>query len=157
MVPRLLYQLPSNIQVFFGFLFIFQHQFQFAALQVIVCEEEFHIPAYRDFPGFFQVVAGLLYVPGPAEEPAAGQQAAGQMILLSRLPQTLHGPVQHLLVDGQRLYAASELSGFLSWELGIFHQEYCQLLREVWAGVPLLWVEGLPEQIPPRTDHHCSQ
>ena len=69
----------------------------------------------------------------------------------------LHGPVVHLRLEQGRIYAATELGDHLVWDLGIFHRDYCALLREVWQGVPVVWESGLPvvRERPPR--HRCAE
>ena len=68
----------------------------------------------------------------------------------------LHGPVRHLLLRGHRLYAASELGSHVTIDLGVFNAEYCDLMREIWASVPVSWVEGAPVAVPVPQDHPCN-
>jgi WD40 repeat protein len=70
----------------------------------------------------------------------------------------LHGPVVHLeLVDrGARLYAATELGSHLVWRLGPLLKGYCELLREVWRDVPVVWEQGRPVRRAPPRDHPCA-
>jgi WD40 repeat protein/serine/threonine protein kinase len=49
----------------------------------------------------------------------------------------LHGPIAHLILDNERLYAASEIGDHLAWDLRPLFAPYCQLLREVRREVPL--------------------
>jgi len=69
----------------------------------------------------------------------------------------IHGPVVHLLLEGQKLYAASELGGTLSWDLRPLYVEYCELLRHIWTQVPVIWQSGYPLVRPPPIDHQCRQ
>ena len=69
----------------------------------------------------------------------------------------LHGPVMHLRLQGDRLYAATELGDHLAWDLGVFHRDYCGLLREVWDEVPVTWESGLPVLRPPPVAHRCAR
>ncbi|HEY3447574.1 MAG TPA: hypothetical protein VGK67_14565, partial [Myxococcales bacterium] len=47
----------------------------------------------------------------------------------------LHGPVAHLTLAGQTLYAATELGDRAAIDLRVFHQPRCKLWREV----PVVW------------------
>jgi WD40 repeat protein/serine/threonine protein kinase len=67
----------------------------------------------------------------------------------------LHGKLIHLLVEGRRLYAATDLGAHLVWELDSFYEEYCTLLRQVWAHVPAAWVSGRPELRATPSAHEC--
>jgi hypothetical protein len=70
----------------------------------------------------------------------------------------LHGPVSHLLLkDGGRLYAATELGRHLVWDLGVLRADYCSVLRQVWAGVPVVWEGGRPVRREPPRGHGCRQ
>jgi hypothetical protein len=68
----------------------------------------------------------------------------------------VHGPVSHLVRDGQRLHVASELGSHLVWDLGPLHVAYCELLRDVWRRVPVAWRDGLPGLQPAPTGHRCA-
>ena len=76
----------------------------------------------------------------------------GQLLETSHL----HGPVVHLLLEGSRLYAASELGSHLSWDLSVLFRDYCELLAQVWRKVPVVWEHGLPVSRAPPRDHPCS-
>jgi len=69
----------------------------------------------------------------------------------------LHGPVSHLVHDGQKLHVASELGGHLVWDLAALHLDYCELLRDVWRRVPVAWRDGLPVLAPAPTGHRCRR
>src|SRR4030095_9846597 len=69
----------------------------------------------------------------------------------------LHGPVVHLLLEDQQLYAATELGQHLTWDLGVFYRDYCSLMREIWSEVPVVWSNGRPVAAAAPTDHVCSQ
>jgi WD40 repeat protein len=69
----------------------------------------------------------------------------------------LHGPVVHLLLEGRRLYAASELGGHLVWDLQVLYTSYCDLLRQVWRKVPAVWFEGRPTHREPPASHDCAR
>jgi len=69
----------------------------------------------------------------------------------------LHGPVEHLLQRDGRLYAASELGDVLVLDLGAFRADYCDLLRDVWEVVPVVWQEGHPAYATHPADHACAR
>ena len=54
----------------------------------------------------------------------------------------LHGQIVHLLMDHERLYAASDLGSQLVWDLSALHQDYCALMRHLWEAVPVVWQSG---------------
>ena len=56
----------------------------------------------------------------------------------------LHGPIIHLLFHEHKLYAATDIGDVMTLELSIFGKKHCELLREVWQKVPLVWENGLP-------------
>ncbi len=67
----------------------------------------------------------------------------------------LHGAVIHLAWSGPTLYAAGELGGNLVWDLAVFSSDYCQLMREVWNQVPMIWEKGRPVHQPIPRKHAC--
>ncbi|RLB57822.1 MAG: hypothetical protein DRI90_17520, partial [Deltaproteobacteria bacterium] len=68
----------------------------------------------------------------------------------------LHGPVVHLRIVGDKLYAATALGRSLVWDLSVFYAERCTLLREVWQDVPVVWDHGQPVVASPPPGHRCS-
>ncbi|MFH0903138.1 MAG: WD40 repeat domain-containing protein, partial [Pseudomonadota bacterium] len=68
----------------------------------------------------------------------------------------LHGPVVHLMLENDTLFAATELGQVMTWKLDVFHQSACGLLRQVWQKVPVVWQGGLPVLRPPPADHQCA-
>ena len=68
----------------------------------------------------------------------------------------LHGPVVHLLVSNQRLYAATELGDPLVRDLSPLYQERCALMNEVWKQVPVVWSGGAAVKQAPPEDHPCA-
>ena len=76
----------------------------------------------------------------------------GQRLIAERL----HGPVAHVALDGARLVAASELGDQRTIDLAVFQRSYCDLLREVWADVPVVWRDGLPVPAEPDPTHVCA-
>jgi WD40 repeat protein/serine/threonine protein kinase len=74
----------------------------------------------------------------------------------TRLEQArLSGPVAHLLLRGERLHAVTELGDHLTLDLGIFRRRYCDLAREIWRSVPVVWEGGLPVLRDPPARHRC--
>jgi WD40 repeat protein len=69
----------------------------------------------------------------------------------------LHGPVAHLLLQSGKLYAATELGDHVVWDLSLLEMPYCDVLRQVWKSVPVLWEGGSPVLRPPPSDHGCSR
>jgi hypothetical protein len=67
----------------------------------------------------------------------------------------LHGAVTHLARSGRQLWAASELGDHLGLDLGVFEQDRCSLLREVWREVATVWANGRPALEPPPGEHPC--
>ena len=68
----------------------------------------------------------------------------------------LHGAISHLLFQDDKLYAASELGQHRVLDLGVFQQDYCELLRHVWQEVPVVWEGGLPVPREPPNQHRCQ-
>jgi len=67
----------------------------------------------------------------------------------------LHGPIVALASDGEVITAASELGQKLR-PIDVYAREYCALMREIWAAVPVVWKEGLPAVRPPPEVHACA-
>ncbi|MFH0901564.1 MAG: hypothetical protein V2A73_13130, partial [Pseudomonadota bacterium] len=69
----------------------------------------------------------------------------------------LHGPVVHLLVDDENrhLYAATELGDYRAIDLTALYQDYCELLRDIWNNVPVVWQEGMPALEATPASHRC--
>ncbi|MGC4113525.1 MAG: WD40 repeat domain-containing protein [Myxococcales bacterium] len=68
----------------------------------------------------------------------------------------LHGPVAHLALSGRTLYAATELGDRTAVDLRVFHQPWCELVREVWREVPVVWEEGRPVARAAPPGHACA-
>jgi WD40 repeat protein/serine/threonine protein kinase len=68
----------------------------------------------------------------------------------------LHGPAVHLAFVGGTLYAASELGDHRAVDLKVIERPYCELLREVWAGVPVTWENGAAVVRTPAREHACA-
>jgi len=67
----------------------------------------------------------------------------------------LHGTVIHLLQVGELLYAATDLGTHLRWNIGALQRERCDLLREVWQRVPIVWEDGRSVVRAPNREHAC--
>jgi len=70
----------------------------------------------------------------------------------------LHGAVTHLVQGERRIVAASELGDHVVVDVEVFYHDYCDLLRDVWAAVPVVWSEGRPVPSPPPAlgEHECA-
>jgi hypothetical protein len=68
----------------------------------------------------------------------------------------LSGPVTHLLRDGGKLYAATELGDHLVWNLAPLNLGYCEVMRRVWKSIAVVWRDGKPVTRPPPPHHRCS-
>ncbi|RLB54997.1 MAG: hypothetical protein DRI90_19780, partial [Deltaproteobacteria bacterium] len=69
----------------------------------------------------------------------------------------LHGPIAHLLLEDDKLFAASELGDHLVWNLSQLRRDYCELMHEVWERVPVVWDKGhAVVRAAPQT-HRCHQ
>ena len=67
----------------------------------------------------------------------------------------LNGAVDRLVVQDGALYAASEAGAYLRWSLDVLQEDYCALLRKVWAQAPIAWESGrVVRSAPP--DHACA-
>jgi WD40 repeat protein/serine/threonine protein kinase len=68
----------------------------------------------------------------------------------------LHGSVTDLLLEDGALYAATDLGAHLRWSLASLHADYCPLLREIWAKVPVVWEAERAAHRAPPADHGCA-
>ena len=69
----------------------------------------------------------------------------------------LHGPVTHLLLQRQQLYAVSELGDHLQWRLEPLFMPYCRLMGKVWRDVPIVAAgSGYTRRAPP-PGHRCAR
>ena len=100
-------------------------------------------------------------IAGPGHTVVTGQ-ADGTVALWDvgsgrRLRQArLHGPVVGLSRQGNSVTAHSELGGQLSWDLASLHRPYCDLLRGVWADIPVVWRGGRAVAAPAPASHRCA-
>jgi WD40 repeat protein len=69
----------------------------------------------------------------------------------------IYGEVRHFRVAGPRLYAASDVGDFISFDLRPFERDYCTFLRTVWQDVPVVWELGGPVVRPAPTSHRCAR
>ena len=99
-------------------------------------------------------------LPGPKGTLVAGF-ANGQLGIWSldngaRLRHSrLHGAVRHIALAGGKLLAATELGDHMALDLSTFRLAYCELLRQVWKEVPVLWENGLPVKRAAGKGHAC--
>jgi WD40 repeat protein/tRNA A-37 threonylcarbamoyl transferase component Bud32 len=68
---------------------------------------------------------------------------------------SVHGAVRHLVMYDQVLVVASEVGSTVSVDLSVLTVDYCDLLREIWARVPILWRNQGGVEQPPDTAHPC--
>ena len=68
----------------------------------------------------------------------------------------LHGPIVHVALDQDSLYAASELGDFARWDISAFTRSWCELVRETWQTTPIVWRGGRIERAEPPTSHPCA-
>ena len=54
----------------------------------------------------------------------------------------LHGPIQHLVLDKETLYAASAMGDSVAWPLNPFYSGQCDFLHQMWEDVPVIWKNG---------------
>ena len=67
----------------------------------------------------------------------------------------LHGPVTHMVIHEQYLYAASSAGGYMARDLGVFHRPYCELMEEIWQEIPVIWDGERPVRSHSDPDHEC--
>jgi WD40 repeat protein len=65
----------------------------------------------------------------------------------------LNGPIAQMCAHGQRLTATTLLGDMVDWDLALFFTDYCELLGQVWAAIPVVWADGRPQRKPPPTVH----
>jgi WD40 repeat protein len=67
----------------------------------------------------------------------------------------LHGPISHLLVERDALYAASELGDSERIDLSVLSLDDCTLVRRVQHEVPVVWEGGQPVVRAPTSIRGC--
>jgi len=101
-------------------------------------------------------------VPGPIETVVVGwangelgvfQAGSGACLYRERL----HGAVTHLRTAGDHLAVASDLGDVAVVDLSPFHADYCALVQEVWAAVPVVWEDGRAVSRAAPISHRCSR
>lgn len=65
------------------------------------------------------------------------------------------GAINHLMLVDRELVAATEHGDWYRADLSVFYREYCEILREVWAGVPVIWQDGRLVRQEPPARHDC--
>jgi len=68
----------------------------------------------------------------------------------------LHGPVVHLQLHGGKLFAATALGDHMVWDMHLFNTDYCEIVREVWQRVAVVWEDGRSVPRAPPSRHRCS-
>ncbi|MBW2522817.1 MAG: protein kinase [Deltaproteobacteria bacterium] len=68
-----------------------------------------------------------------------------------------HGRVVHMTIQGRTLYAATDLGGHEVWDLGVLHVDRCDLLREIWRRIPVVWEAGRAVAREPPSSHVCRK
>lgn len=69
----------------------------------------------------------------------------------------LHGGIAHLLIERGKLYALSELGAYTTQDIRALDSDYCTLMRELWARVPVVWEAGRATAREPPAEHACAQ
>jgi WD40 repeat protein len=69
----------------------------------------------------------------------------------------LHGSVSHLLIEEDKLYAATSIGNHAVVDLKVLVVDRCTLLREVWRKVPMVWEGGKPVPRKPPDNHPCTE
>jgi len=69
----------------------------------------------------------------------------------------INGAARYLSLDDGALRAASELGQHRTVDLTLLQRPYCQVMRQVWAEVPVIWRGGLPVMSPPDRTHRCFE
>ena len=87
-------EVASAVEVAAGGGEIAGREMEASPLQVGVALVEAHRAALGDLQGLAEVRGGAGEVGGQAPEGGAGQEAAGEIVLLARLPQAVHRPVE---------------------------------------------------------------
>ncbi len=67
------------------------------------------------------------------------------------------GEIASILHRDGTAYVITSQGDHLSWDLSVFAQDRCALLREIWAFVPVVWDRGRAVSRPPPADHACQR
>ena len=68
----------------------------------------------------------------------------------------LHGAIADAVWSDGHLLATTELGDPLDADLSIYEGDHCEVLREVWGDVPLVWEDGHPVVRDVPGDHTCQ-
>jgi len=78
--------------------------------------------------------------------------SSGQRMLQGRL----HGPVDSILLRGTQLSLVTRLGHSASLDLKEFQRTECDIIRDAWSRIPVVWVGGEPYARPAPRGHRCS-
>jgi WD40 repeat protein/serine/threonine protein kinase len=67
----------------------------------------------------------------------------------------IHGSVSHLAIHDQVLIVAGDLGAIATMDLSLLAADYCDLLREVWSRVPVIWSSHGALMRAPGASHPC--
>lgn len=99
-------------------------------------------------------------IPGPHQTVVLGFQN-GTIGIWSRVSGRrlesirLHGSVQHLRRNKHTLIAATDLGESIVWDLSSYQLSHCELLRNVWKKVAVVWFNGRVVAKPMPQSHRC--
>ncbi len=79
-------------------------------------------------------------------------ERSGRRLMVDRL----HGPIDHLRMQGDQLLALSALGEHGVWDLSVLTASYCGLLRSVWREVKHRWSRGVLSAAAPPAGHRCA-
>jgi WD40 repeat protein/tRNA A-37 threonylcarbamoyl transferase component Bud32 len=65
------------------------------------------------------------------------------------------GAVRFLAVDDELVLVSSEVGSTAALDLSLLTADYCELLKEVWSQVPVLWRDQAVLQATPEPNHPC--
>jgi hypothetical protein len=99
---------------------------------------------------------------GPSETIVAGFDDGVVAVFGGETGRKLHeihleGPIAALVADGPRVLAISELGATAMIDLSVLESDYCSLLRDVWAAIPVVWSRGGAVSRPPPDGHRCRR
>lgn len=67
------------------------------------------------------------------------------------------GEIVSILQRDGMAHVITNQGDHVSWDLGVFVQDRCDLLRETWALVPVVWERGRAVSRPPPRSHECRR
>ena len=77
---------------------------------------------------------------------------SGRRLLQGRL----HGSVEHIILDGATLSLVTELGHGEALDLSELQRDACDLVRQAWYQVPVVWEEGEARARPAPLGHSCG-